>query len=243
MFRWLNFSRGVSERAYVLLSFGDTVEFNPWTSEPPHKSYAKLWREFSHQHCTPSCGHPAPGWSAVGNALYDASGRRTRRRGPTRRERTTRRAECCLREGGGGGGRVLLKRGGGAECCLRHCTTRRTVSYKASGPDASGMYDASYCVVQGVGARRVGDVRRVGRCRGPTRRKIPISTVVPGWGSREPTTTSVGAFLPVDDAKPNRRFCMQHALNHRPYWDLCGTCVMHETSNFHRRPCMQGTLT
>ena len=201
--------------------------------------------------------------SAVGNALYDASGRRTRRRGPTRRERTTRRtvsykasgpdasgmydasysvvqgvvqhqhrttqydivrppspsrrvndgsgpswgkgafgplpkywhfasttcrqclqlagrvylwctvstdprppspcaeccliegggAECCLREGGGGGGggRVLLKRGGGAECCLRHCTTRRTVSYKASGPDASGMYDAS----GGVGARRV----------------------------------------------------------------------------------------
>ena len=85
-------------------------------------------------------------------------------------------AECCLREGGGG--RVLLKRGGGAECCLRHCTTRRTVSYKASGPDASGMYDASYSVVQGVGARRVGDVRRVGRCRGPTRRKIPISTVV-----------------------------------------------------------------
>ena len=174
-------------------------------------------------------------WSAVGNALYDASGRRTRRRGPTRRERTTRRtvsykasgpdasgmydasysvvqgvvqhqhrttqydtvrppspsrrvndgsgpswgkgafgplpkywhfasttcrqclqlagrvylwctvstdprppspcAECCLIEGGGG--RVLLKRGGGAECCLRHCTTRRTVSYKASGPDAS----------------------------------------------------------------------------------------------------------
>ena len=46
------------------------------------------------------------------------------------------------------------------------------------GPDASGMYDASYSVVQGVGARRVGDVRRVGRCRGPTRRKIPISTVV-----------------------------------------------------------------
>ena len=73
---------------------------------------------------------------------------------------------------------MLLKRGGGAECCLRHCTTRRTVSYKASGPDASGMYDASYSVVQGVGARRVGDVRRVGRCRGPTRRKIPISTVV-----------------------------------------------------------------
>ena len=55
-------------------------------------------------------------WSAVGNALYDASGRRTRCRGPTRRERTT----------------------------------RRTVSYKASGPDASGMYDASYSVVQGV---------------------------------------------------------------------------------------------
>ena len=82
---------------------------------------------------------------------------------------------------GGGGGRVLLKRGGGAECCLRHCTTRRTVSYKASGPDASGMYDASYSVVQGVGARRVGDVRRVGRCRGPTRRKIPISTVVAFW--------------------------------------------------------------
>ena len=31
------------------------------------------------------------------------------------------------------------------------CTTRRTVSYKVSGPDASGMYDAS----GGVGARRV----------------------------------------------------------------------------------------
>ena len=59
--------------------------------------------------------HP-PWASAVGNALYDASGRRTRRRGPTRRERTT----------------------------------RRTVSYKVSGPDASGMYDASYSVVQGV---------------------------------------------------------------------------------------------
>ena len=54
--------------------------------------------------------------SAVGNALYDASGRRTSSRGPTRRERTT----------------------------------RRTVSYKVSGPDASGMYDASYSVVQGV---------------------------------------------------------------------------------------------
>ena len=40
------------------------------------------------------------------------------------------------------------------------------------------LYDASYSVIQGVGARRVGDVRRVGRCRGPTRRKIPISTVV-----------------------------------------------------------------
>ena len=61
---------------------------------------------------------------------------------------------------------------------VRHCTTRRTVSYKVLGPDASGMYDASYSVVQGVGARRVGDVRRVGRCRGPTRRKIPTSTVV-----------------------------------------------------------------
>ena len=34
---------------------------------------------------------------------------------------------------------------------VRHCTTRRTVSYKVSGPDASGMYDAS----GGVGARRV----------------------------------------------------------------------------------------
>ena len=62
----------------------------------------------------PNSGAHIP--SAVGNALYDASGRRTRRRGPTRRERTT----------------------------------RRTVSYKASGPDASGMYDASYSVVQGV---------------------------------------------------------------------------------------------
>ena len=82
---------------------------------------------------------------------------------------------------------MLLKRGGGAECCLRHCTTRRTVSYKASGPDASGMYDASYSVVQGVGARRVGDVRRVGRYRGPTRRKIPTSTVV-GLGTHDPPT-------------------------------------------------------
>ena len=66
----------------------------------------------------------------------------------------------------------------------RGCTTRRTVSYKASGPDASGMYDASGGVVQGVGARRVGDVRRVGRCRGPTRRKIPTSTVVESSGCR-----------------------------------------------------------
>ena len=40
------------------------------------------------------------------------------------------------------------------------------------------LYDASYSVVQGVGARRVGDVRRVGRCRGPTRRKMPTLTVV-----------------------------------------------------------------
>ena len=48
---------------------------------------------------------------------------------------------------------------------VRHCTTRRTVSYKVSGPDASGAYDASYSVVQGVGARRVGDVRRVVQCR------------------------------------------------------------------------------
>ena len=84
-----------------------------------------------------------------------------------------------LKRGGGGGAECCLREGGGAECCLRHCTTRRTVSYKASGPDASGMYDASYSAVQGVGARRVGDVQRVGRCRGPTRRKIPISTVVP----------------------------------------------------------------
>ena len=61
---------------------------------------------------------------------------------------------------GGGGGRVLLKRGGGGRVLLKT------------------LYDASYSVVQGVGARRVGDVRRVGRCRGPTRRKIPISTVV-----------------------------------------------------------------
>ena len=89
---------------------------------------------------------------------------------------------------------MLLKRGGGAECCLRHCTTRRTVSYKASGPDASGMYDASYSVVQGVGARRVGDVRRVGRCRGPTRRKIPISTVVHGkWIGKETFRCKGGA--------------------------------------------------
>ena len=46
------------------------------------------------------------------------------------------------------------------------------------------LYDASYSVVQGVGARRVGDVRRVGRCRGPTRRKIPISTVVQ-WSAQQ----------------------------------------------------------
>ena len=56
-----------------------------------------------------------------------------------------------LKRGGGGGAECCLRDGGGAECCLRHCTTRRTVSYKASGPDASGMYDAS----GGVGARRV----------------------------------------------------------------------------------------
>ena len=70
---------------------------------------------------------------------------------------------------------------------VRHSTTRRTVSYKVSGPDASGMYDASYSVVQGVGARRVGDVRRVGRCRGPTRRKIPTSTVVQDRGFGGPS--------------------------------------------------------
>ena len=51
------------------------------------------------------------------------------------------------------------------ECC-RKCTVRRVgASYKVSGPDASGAYDASYSVVQGVGARRVGDVRRVVQCR------------------------------------------------------------------------------
>ena len=48
------------------------------------------------------------------------------------------------------------------------------------------MYDASYSVVQGVGARRVGDVRRVGRCRGPTRRKSPFLTVVGGGGGPAP---------------------------------------------------------
>ena len=80
---------------------------------------------------------------------------------------------------------------------VRHCTTRRTVSYKVSGPDASGMYDASYSVVQGVGARRVGDVRRVGRCRGPTRRKIPTSTVVPsGQSSPGATMRHVGPWNP-----------------------------------------------
>ena len=76
---------------------------------------------------------------------------------------------------------------------VRHCTTRRTVSYKVSGPDASGMYDASYSVVQGVGARRVGDVRRVGRCRGPTRRKIPTSTVVANPAAR-PATRNLGNY-------------------------------------------------
>ena len=74
----------------------------------------------------------------------------------------------------------------GGHCATQTPPTRRTVSYKASGPDASGMYDASYSVVQGVGARRVGDVRRVGRCRGPTRRKIPISTVVAPGGTAPP---------------------------------------------------------
>ena len=56
---------------------------------------------------------------------------------------------------------MLLKRGGGGRVLLKT------------------LYDASYSVVQGVGARRVGDVRRVGRCRGPTRRKSPFLTVVP----------------------------------------------------------------
>ena len=109
-----------------------------------------------------------------------------------------------LKRGGGGGGRVLLKRGGGAECCLRHCTTRRTVSYKASGPDASGMYDASYSVVQGVGARRVGDVRRVGRCRGPTRRKIPISTVVELYGDGHGTFRQNGTPPAPTSPRENR---------------------------------------
>ena len=78
---------------------------------------------------------------------------------------------------------------------VRHCTTRRTVSYKVSGPDASGMYDASYSVVQGVGARRVGDVRRVGRCRGPTRRKIPTSTVVRLTSIRERSKWSLNEWI------------------------------------------------
>ena len=56
------------------------------------------------------------------------------------------------------------------------------------------LYDASYSVVQGVGARRVGDVRRVGRCRGPTRRKIPISTVV---GVRDVPIISKGLGSPL----------------------------------------------
>ena len=90
---------------------------------------------------------------------------------------------------------------------VRHCTTHRTVSYKVSGPDASGMYDASYSVVQGVGARRVGDVRRVGRCRGPTRRKIPTSTVVPScscdWSIPiTARTTSLAAAAARAAAKP-----------------------------------------
>ena len=58
------------------------------------------------------------------------------------------------------------KTGGASVECCRKCTVRRVgASYKASGPDASGAYDASYSVVQGVGARRVGDVRRVVQCR------------------------------------------------------------------------------
>ena len=68
----------------------------------------------------------------------------------------------CIRKGGPSFCRVPA---GLAECC-RKCTVRRVgASYKASGPDASGAYDASYSVVQGVGARRVGDVRRVVQCR------------------------------------------------------------------------------
>ena len=82
-------------------------------NEAPVRSHTGA-RSSMRPHCAHAQGPEAP--SAVGNALYDASGRRTRCRGLTRRERTT----------------------------------RRTVSYKASGPDASGMYDASYSVVQGV---------------------------------------------------------------------------------------------
>ena len=66
---------------------------------------------------------------------------------------------------------------------VRHSTTRRTVSYSVVQCRTvsysvvqcrTTLYDASYCVVQGVGARRVGSVRRVVQCRtrrrGPTRR-------------------------------------------------------------------------
>ena len=76
---------------------------------------------------------------------------------------------------------------------VRHCTTRRTVSYSVVQCRTvsysvvqcrTTLYDASYCVVQGVGARRVGDVRRVvqcrTRCRGPTRRGCTTRREVSG---------------------------------------------------------------
>ena len=59
----------------------------------------------------------------------------------------------------------------------------RTVSYSVVQCRTT-LYDASYCVVQGVGARRVGDVRRVvqcrTRCRGPTRRGCTTRREVSG---------------------------------------------------------------
>ena len=78
---------------------------------------------------------------------------------------------------GGGGGREMTSLRSPQLCCSTASWTQRSPSQRR------GVLSEMHCttrrgVVQGVGARRVGSVRRVGRCRGPTRRKIPTSTVV-----------------------------------------------------------------
>ena len=88
----------------------------------------------------------------------------------------------------------------------RGCTTRRTVSYKASGPDASGMYDASYSVVQGVVQHQHRTTQYdIVRPPSPSRRVNDDSG--PSWGK--------GAFGPLPKywhfASTTCRQCLQLA--------------------------------